>query len=86
MCSQGLYAESEMTLRVDLRLGTSRKSFASAMFAREIANLTAHRIGRVTRRSLATLIGVEVGEGCSAVAIRRNRFLMNVEHCGSLSV
>ncbi len=52
-----------------------------AMFAREITDLACLGLGRVTRRLLAALVGVQVSEGASAVAVSRDGLVVNVVYC-----
>lgn len=54
-----------------------------AMLAAQITGLACLRLAGVADRNLATLVGVEVSASASAVAIRRDRLLVNVVHEGS---
>ena len=49
-----------------------------AMLAREITDLTSLWLTRVTRRLLRTLVGIQMCQCTRAVAVRRDRRIMDM--------
>lgn len=51
-----------------------------AVLAAEITSLASLRLGGITNRCLATLVGVKVSAGARAVSVGRHRLLVDVVH------
>ena len=52
------------------------------VLAAQVADLASGGIARLTRRALAADEGIEMGESCGAVTVRRDRECVDVIDCG----